>query len=173
MEFLVVTLSFILPEIFPLGPILRVPVKPMHYGHPRSAKAVHENPQPFATMPPYLVWFSLDTTLKARHNPRRLAAFWRARQKAALATWGEAHAISAGLDCPVHQSGLCGARALVARALVRSQRRFGILSFVWFRPAGCASAHRSAPAHEAAAPGGPPAPPPSPPLARRPRRRGD
>src|SRR5215467_8401081 len=46
-----------------LRPILRIPVKPMHYGHSRSEKTVCENPQLSATMPPYLVWFFLDTTL--------------------------------------------------------------------------------------------------------------
>ena len=74
---------------------------------------------------------------------------------------GEAHAIFAGLDRAMYQSGLRRARSLVARSSFRSQRGFGILPFVRKHLAGGSPTHRPAPAHEAARSRRAPAYPPS------------
>jgi hypothetical protein len=71
--------------------------------------------------------------------------------------WGKQHAISAGLDCAVHQSGLCRERSLAARTPFGSQCRSGNLSFLRERFAGRAAADRPAAAYEAARACGTPA----------------
>src|SRR5262249_19481931 len=74
--------------------------------------------------------------------------------------WGEAHAISAWLDGSVHQSGLRRARTLVARSSLRSQCGLGVLPVLRKHVTSRTSAHRPAPAHEAAPACRAPTPPP-------------
>ena len=118
--------------------------------HPVAGRAGRKNPQLSATLPPYLVCFCLDTTVGSRNNPPHLVAFGRRSACSRARPLGEAHAIPAGLDRSVHQSGLRRSRTLVARAPLRPQRRLGILPFLRQLAASRASADRSALAYEAA-----------------------
>ena len=118
-----------------------------------------------ATLPLYLVCFLLDTTLPSRNNPPHLAGF-RPRDVpiGVNGHWGEAHAIPAGMDCAMHQSGVLRTWPLVARSSFRSQCWFGILPVVRQLIAGGAAAHRPAPPYEASFARRAPATPASPAL---------
>src|SRR5258706_15297341 len=101
-----------------------------HSGRSRYHRNFTGIPHP-ATGPLYLVWFVLDTTGFAHHNPASsMYSLLRPRGDCQIAWrdhWGKQHAILAGLDGAVHQPGLFSARALAARVSVWSKRRFGIL----------------------------------------------
>jgi hypothetical protein len=107
---------------------------------------IHSFPQP---CPHILCGFVLTPHL-ARATIPRICCFRSSLGLLACAATGGAHAIPAGLDRSVHQSGLRRSRPLVARAPLRAQRRLGILPFLRQLAASGASADRSAPAYEAA-----------------------
>src|SRR5215472_12080534 len=121
----------------------------MHYGRFAGGEENGEKSTASATDTLYLVWFLLDTTLCSRNNPPHLAASAAASPVRARPL-GEAHAIFAGLDRAMHQSGLRRPRPLAARSSFRSQRRFGILPVMRQPAAGRTSTHRPTPPHEAA-----------------------
>lgn len=99
---------------------------------------------------PHLTRATIPAILLLRPLPFRLGA----------RPLGEAHAISSGLDCAVHQSGLSRPRSLASRPSLRSQRWFGVLPLLRQQLAGGSPAHWPTPSHEAAHPCCPPAPPP-------------
>src|SRR5580765_1186185 len=79
-------LSFIFHQATPARPEVRFRVQ--RICHPLADAPAHltGNPQLFATLPPYLVWFCLDTTAHPRNNPPHLAASAAADLPACAAT---------------------------------------------------------------------------------------